>query len=204
MTASNNKHKHKDVIMNTRLPLVLAQFHAGVYNPNTACAYIYYGDAKQQKTHEGKVIGEFMSEIEQTRLNKHVTDAIIPFVNSALSTSAYVTNGFDNLNMAPHPYIVIQRKDLKPITDEDLAAIQNILEAAIQKRNNITNHWAKSGFFNRDQKDNATTAKTVSWGGATEIQQTTSLSDSDADDEEIVEIAKNPEPTHGYNLRSRK
>lgn len=207
MTSSNNKHKHKEAIMNTRLPLVLAQLHAGVYNSNTACAYIYYGDLEQQKTHEGKMIGTFISEAEQTKLNKHINQVIIPFVNDALSKSNYVTNGTDNLNMAPHTHIVIQRKDAQPITDVDLENIKATLVDAIQKRNKTISGSLISSFFQPSAKadSEATAAKTVSWKNTPEIIETDSLSNSDANDEEdMADSVDEPAPTHRYNLRSRK
>lgn len=193
--------------MNTRLPLVLAQLHAGVYNSNTACAYIYYGDSENQKTHEGKKIGTFMNLAEQTKLNKHINDVIIPFVNNALSKSNYVTNGTDNLNMAPHTHIVIQRKDAQPITDIDIANIKTTLVDAIQKRNKTISGSLISSLFQPSAKADsaATVAKTVSWNNTPEIIESDSLSNSDADDEQdLAESLDEPAPTHRYNLRSRK
>jgi len=118
--------------MQTRLTnLILWQIHQGLYLTNTASVYIYYGTDENPMDHEGNIIGTFMNHDKRLALETHCKETIAPLIAKSLNNTDYKYLSVDYTNMAPHPHLVISRKDKNEMTENDIAALKNHLNTTI-------------------------------------------------------------------------
>lgn len=115
-------------------------FINGKAKENAASAYVYYegpegSSADEAYDHTGSSIGTFMNDDRRRALESHVREEIMPKINAGLRYSPFLVTGVDYTNMAPHPHLVIKRRDNKPLEKEDLDEMQKKLETTIHKLN---------------------------------------------------------------------
>lgn len=104
----------------------LQQLNKGLYQDNIACAYIYYGDKNHPQDQNGKPIGVFYQD--PFVLEKHLRNLIVPILNEGLKKSNYIATDVGFENQAPHPFIIIMRRDKNIITQTDLDHIETLIE----------------------------------------------------------------------------
>lgn len=163
------------------------------FKENSMNAYIY--DTKQVKGEEeacdasGNVLGTFMDTNARLALEAHVEKNIIPIIQGGLDETDYCVEGVDYTNQAPHPHLVIMRKDNMPLTDKDQASIRESLKSTIAMTNlaRIQHAHAKhSARFMTEVRPEVTQRLNTIRG---------IFNESDSDEEESVQ--------HHYNLRPR-
>lgn len=115
--------------------LVLCSLIEGVYSDKIARAYIYYGTADEPRDHENKPLGTFMPSEDRDSLEKHLTEVVMPKIQAGLSSSPYQVLFIDYLNNAPHPHLVIARKDKGIIDQAERDSIKRHLISAINQIN---------------------------------------------------------------------
>lgn len=140
-------------------PLALQHLHQGLYQPNTANAYIYYGTAKKPTDQFGQALGEFIPDVTQNSLAKHIRKDLMPKVNQALSNTEYNCKDIDYVNQSPHPSLVIMRNDKQDITHQDIRLIRAALQSFIHAHNSqIKKQLPEPTVFSKNQgastKDN--------------------------------------------------
>lgn len=115
-------------------------FINGKARENAANAYVYYAgpegsapDAAYDQS--GNPIGTFMNDDKRFALEKHVREEIMPRINAGMRYSPFIVTHVDYTNMAPHPHLVIKRRDNKPLEKADLDEMQKKLETTIHKLN---------------------------------------------------------------------
>lgn len=127
-------------LFNFHLAPYAMTFINGKARENAASAYIYYEGPEGSSQadaydHEGKSIGTFMNDDRRRSLENHIRNEIMPKINAGLRYSPFLVTGIDYTNMAPHPHLVIKRRDNKPLEKEDLDEMEKKLETTIHKLN---------------------------------------------------------------------
>lgn len=109
------------------------------FKETTVNAYVYYTNYINGKDEacddKGKAIGTFMNANDRTALESMVNNKVKPVIDKGLLGSDYHVSGIDYTNMAPHPHLVIARRDNMPLTENDVTAIQQRVETAIDAKN---------------------------------------------------------------------
>jgi hypothetical protein len=105
-----------------------------------ACAYIYYSgpDADKMYDERGKAMGQMMDL--RPELDNHMLKVVAPKLNEALKNTSYQVIDVDHFNMAPHPVLIITRKDLKPLDEKELTVMGEQLKAALNMMNKPMNN----------------------------------------------------------------
>lgn len=114
--------------------LMLVAFSSHPYQAKLACAYLYYGSEDALTDHKGQSIkmfddfpGEFMD---------HLKTNVMPKLNEHFEHSLYTAVDVDVVNQESYPFIVIQRKDGKILSKDDITTISHHLSDAVAAINN--------------------------------------------------------------------
>lgn len=134
--------------------LVLTGTHLHPYQNNLACAYIYYGSKEAPTDHKDKPIslfGDFPNE-----LIEHLKSKVMPKLTKHLSahSSSYKAIDVDVVNQAPHPFIIIQRKDGKMISPDEVHKISHDLMKILSAINHHSSKHNHTLFSNKMNKKN--------------------------------------------------
>lgn len=109
------------------------------FKETTVNAYVYYTKNINGKDEacddKGKAIGTFMNTNDRTALEAMVNNKVKPVIDKGLLGTDYHVSGIDYTNMAPHPHLVIARRDNMPLTEDDITAIRQRVETAIDAKN---------------------------------------------------------------------
>lgn len=105
--------------------LTLSQLNISLYQNNVACAYVYYDNHGHPQDQFNHPIGTFYQDPFQ--FENHLRSVVLPIINNKLKASNYTALDIGFENQAPHPFIIIMRKDKAQITSDDLSAIRNKL-----------------------------------------------------------------------------
>tara|TARA_R110000868_G_scaffold344974_4_gene606039 strand:- start:251 stop:811 length:561 start_codon:yes stop_codon:yes gene_type:complete len=123
-------------LMNLFMAPYRGTFVDNVFKETAVNAYIYetMKDRNQDQAAcdaNGAPIGTFMSHDARIALEEHVRTVISPLIQQKLQSSCYRVTGVDYTNQAPHPHLVIERKDAKPLSEDDVKCIQMLVELSI-------------------------------------------------------------------------
>lgn len=116
--------------------LVLVDLQQGLYVPQTASAYIYYGSKEKPTDHKGNPISIFYRDDLRMELEAHLNNVVIPAIKNGLKGSNFdVLPEASLVNQAPHPFVEIVRQDKAVIGHADLASLKTKLNEIIKKIN---------------------------------------------------------------------
>jgi hypothetical protein len=109
------------------------------FKETTVNAYVYYtkkvNDKDEACDDKGKLIGTFMSDDQRSALEAMVKTKVKPTIEKGLEGTAYYVSEIDYTNMAPHPHLVIARRDNLPLAEDEIATIRQLVETAIEAKN---------------------------------------------------------------------
>ncbi|HTM63771.1 MAG TPA: hypothetical protein VL360_04655 [Gammaproteobacteria bacterium] len=113
-------------------------FINGELKENAANVYVYYSSEKNSLPcdQDGNILGRFMNDEMRVALENHLRTKVMPKINDVLALTIYTITNIDHTNMAPHPHLVVKRRDNRPLSDKDLQDIRNKMEIAINRINN--------------------------------------------------------------------
>jgi len=102
-------------------------------------AYIYYtkkvNDKEEACNDKGELIGTFMGNEQRFALEAMVRNKIKPVIDQGLLDTPYYVSDIDYTNMAPHPHLVIVRRDNMPLAADEVDIIQQRVEQVVSLAN---------------------------------------------------------------------
>jgi hypothetical protein len=113
--------------------LYLHQLTLHPYDNSIVCAYIYYGIKNKPRDHLGNKIEIFMEN--HLPLFNHLNEHVLSRLNMCLTDTKYKVKELDFVNMAPHPFFVIEHKEGLKLRSSDLATIKKEIIKALNKLN---------------------------------------------------------------------
>jgi hypothetical protein len=109
------------------------------FKETTVNAYVYYtkkvNDKDEACDDKGELIGTFMGDAQRSALEAMVKTKIKPTIDKGLGGTPYYVSVIDYTNMAPHPHLVIARRDNMPLAEDEVETIRQLVETAIDVKN---------------------------------------------------------------------
>lgn len=107
----------------------------GLYVNNIVHAYIYYGEVGDPRDHKNRPLASFMQDEDRDSLKNHLQDIIVPEIQTKLNATPYQIIDIDYLNNAPHPHLIIARKDRHDISAAEKTTIKFLLIKILKELN---------------------------------------------------------------------